>query len=134
MQNFMKTLPATTAVAVAAIGAFAALSSQVFTVAPAVAVKAPVAAAAVAAPVKVAAAAVAAPVKLAATTAAAAVAAVKPAVEPALRFAAPALKFGSEEALRAKIKWAQPPGMPTTRLTRWTSGLTGKWKTMTSPR
>jgi soluble lytic murein transglycosylase-like protein len=103
MQNFMKTLPAKAVIAVAALGAVAILSSQVFSAAPATAVKAPVAA--VAAPVKVAAAVAAAPVKVVATSAAAAVAAVKPAAEAELRFAAPAPKFGTEEALRAKMKF-----------------------------
>jgi hypothetical protein len=106
MQNFLKTLPAKTAIAALAVGSFAALSGQVFSAAPAAAAKVPVnAAAAVAAPVKLAAAPAAGAVKVAATaTAAAAVAAVKPA-EPALRFAAPAANFSSQEALRAKIRF-----------------------------
>ncbi|MBL0424012.1 hypothetical protein [Ramlibacter alkalitolerans] len=78
----MKNLPATATVAVAAVAAAATLSGQVFHAAPAVAAKAPVAAAAVAAPVTLAAAAA-----------------------PAIRFATPEPKFGSEEALRAKIKF-----------------------------
>jgi len=105
MQNFMKTLPAKAVIAVAAVGAVATLSYQVFSDAPAVSVKAPVAAAAVAAPVKLALAAVVAPVKVATTTAAAAVAAARPAAEPAVRFAAPAPKFSSEAALRSKIRF-----------------------------
>jgi hypothetical protein len=106
MQNFMKTLPGKAAVTVAVIGAAATLSCQVFSAAPAVAVKAPVAALALAAPAKLVAAAIVAPVKVAATTtAAAAVAATKPLAEPAIRFAAPVLKFSSEEGLRAKIRF-----------------------------
>jgi hypothetical protein len=89
MQNSMKTLPLKAALAVVMFGAAATLSPQVFSAVPAVAVKAPVPAVAVSAPVKVAATS----------------AAVQRTAEPAIRFAAPAAKFGSEDALRAKIKF-----------------------------
>ncbi|HET8747710.1 MAG TPA: transglycosylase SLT domain-containing protein [Ramlibacter sp.] len=82
----MKTLPAKAIVAAAALGAVATLSFQVFHGPSAAAVKAPVAAAELAAPMQLAAAAV-------------------PAAEPAMRFATPEPKFGTEEALRAKIKF-----------------------------
>jgi soluble lytic murein transglycosylase-like protein len=84
MQNFLKTLPAQAAFAVAAVGAVA-LSCQVSSTAPAVSVKVPVAIPAVVSPATVAAA--------------------KAAAAPAIAFAAPAVKLGSEDALRAQIKF-----------------------------
>lgn len=100
MQNFLKTLPAKAAVAVSVVGAAAILSSQVFSAAPA-AVEAPVAAAPVAAPVHVPAVVAPAPVAVAPAEVAA-----QPAAEPVVPVATPEPKVASEEAVRAKIKFA----------------------------
>lgn len=105
MHSFKKTSPVWAFASVAVIGAAAALSSQVSS-GPA---SAPVAAAASSVGAAVSAAAPVAANAVKKVTAAAAVAATTPSAPPAIRLAAPAAKaavrFASEESLRAQLKF-----------------------------